>query len=154
MVCSVFLALLMPFIAAPRPEKPRVYACASNQKQIIQAALLYAQENGEVLPMAITTNELSLLKKVLHCPTQRSRGIGYGYNQALQGRKMDEFADYTMMPVTADGGTAQHFITTIRDIDTTRHNGHAVVAFLDGHVEQVKADKLTTLLLTTAIKPK
>lgn len=158
--CAVFpiafslLALYLLVISRYHGDKdPPWTLCMSNQKQIAQAAMMNAQEQDEVLP---SVSELLPLvpEKVLRCSARCDIAVGYGYNQALQGRKLDDIVDASIMLLSADGGNAAHLITGPSDIVTTRHSKQAVIAFVDGHAELLAAGKLATVRLSPAGKGK
>lgn len=133
-IIAILAAILFPVFAKAR-EKARQTQCMSNQKQIVQALLMYAQENDEKCPDN-TTIWTQVPAKVLKCATAgKSVTNAFGYNQNVSGRSLGEINDHTLVLVTADTAAgAANQLDAANDFDR-RHDGKAIASFLDGHVE-------------------
>ena len=72
---AILAAILFPVFAKAR-EKARQTQCLSNQRQMAVAATMYAQDNNETFPPALTPttwiSALGLSGKVLKCPDDAS----------------------------------------------------------------------------------
>lgn len=147
-IIAILAAILFPVFAKAR-EKARQTSCTSNQKQIVQALLLWSQENDEKLP-AVTEfwTAINVPDKVKRCATAgKTPTTAYVYNAGCNSMAMADFIDPTATMVTADGttrtagairyftGTFQNFTAYTNDDITLRHDSKAIVSFLDGHVE-------------------
>ncbi|MHB0938020.1 MAG: DUF4190 domain-containing protein [Armatimonadota bacterium] len=107
--------------------------CLQNERQIAQAAQMYAQDHEGMLP---TPDQLIAsdycTSDVYLCPSQLDAPIGYGLYQSVAGQKWDNLSDPRATPLLADGGNASHLIVSDADI-AKRHMGGYNQAFLDGH---------------------
>jgi prepilin-type processing-associated H-X9-DG protein len=108
----------------------------NNQKQIVTATLMYAQDHEELLPPADGYwGAVNLDKGVLICPTAGTkRTIGYGYNSNFAGQALGELPSPESALITADSTASDGILVAMSDIDK-RHLTKAIVSFADGHVE-------------------
>jgi prepilin-type N-terminal cleavage/methylation domain-containing protein/prepilin-type processing-associated H-X9-DG protein len=141
-IIAILAAILFPVFAKAR-EKARQTACLNNQRQIATAILMYAQDHDELLPTADGVwGAISLDKGVLICPTAGTKlANGYVYNterdktgaylvagQAIGNVKdANGNADPSVIWLTVDGDSSA-------GQPVMRHNGKAVMSYLDGHV--------------------
>jgi prepilin-type N-terminal cleavage/methylation domain-containing protein/prepilin-type processing-associated H-X9-DG protein len=135
-IIAILAAILFPVFSKAR-EKARQTNCLSNQRQIVMAAMMYAQDNGEILPDAASwMSEISISAKVFKC-MDNIQANSYGYNVAMDGQSLGGFAsqDPTTLAVTADtlNTTNPPVLNTSADVNLI-HNGQAIYSYLDGHV--------------------
>jgi prepilin-type N-terminal cleavage/methylation domain-containing protein len=98
-IIAILAAILFPAFAQAR-EKARQISCASNQRQLGTALLMYAQDYEETLPLAAYPDGFSFVtwhdildpytrnRQIWHCPSSQIRKIDasgketthYGYN--------------------------------------------------------------------------
>ncbi len=126
-IIAILAAILSPVFAKAR-EKARQTNCLNNQKQIVLAVMMYAQEHDELLPTSDTVwGALNLDKGVLMCPTAGTKiPIAYVYDDRLSGMALGEVPSPTDMFVTTDG---------ISGAVDRRHSGKLLFSAVDGHVE-------------------
>jgi prepilin-type N-terminal cleavage/methylation domain-containing protein len=156
-IIAILAAILFPVFAKAR-EKARQTQCMNNQKQIMLAVTLYAQDHEEALPDAANIwTALALDPGVLKCPN-KTLANGYVFNVKLSGVLLGEVKGVTSDAVMCvmDG---QHNnpsnpaalknvafslapTGTGGDVDIRRHASF-VAAALDGHVEHIKHDSAT-----------
>jgi prepilin-type processing-associated H-X9-DG protein len=146
LIIAILAAILFPVFAKAR-EKARQTQCLNNQKQIVTALLMYAQDHEELLPTSDTVwGSISMDSGVLICPTLGTKiKNGYVYSSVLSGKALGEIETPVNEIAVADGAaTGASAIANVaslaKDFDTARHQGAMNAAFLDGHVER------TTLL--------
>ncbi len=141
-IIAILAAILFPVFAKAR-EKARQTSCLNNQKQIVTATIMYAQDHNELLPTADQFwGSISMDKGVLICPTKGTKvANGYVYNNFAAGKALGEITDVTGTMITADGnssstaGAFPNVAYTYTDVESTRHGGKAIVSFADGHGE-------------------
>ncbi|HOF89999.1 MAG TPA: hypothetical protein PLZ36_18130, partial [Armatimonadota bacterium] len=122
-------------------------ACASNQRQLVMAVTMHAQDHDEVLPHAATAwRDLAVERGLLACPAASTTPNGYVYLNNCAGVALGDIASPAGQAVIADG---QHRATgqTAGQLPTYdniayqaddfawRHAGKLMAGFLDGHVE-------------------
>ena len=173
-IIAILAAILFPVFSKAR-EKARQAKCISNQKQVTLAITIYTQENDEALPGSAWTSETGLTGKVLDCPNTSNSGsaaapdylyfAGPTAGKLLNGRKLGEFADATIIPVCTDylsAGSGDAFINKAGIIDIAadilpkiamRHNGNVIMGFLDGHVAMLKGSEVTEGLFAGLLGP-
>ncbi len=135
-IIAILAAILFPVFAKAR-EKARQTSCTSNQRQIVLAVQMYAQENNELLPPAASwMSALGLAAKVYKC-LDNTAANGYGYHTLLDGQTLGSFntVDPTIITVTADTSNVSNppLIATATDVNPA-HSSKAIYSFLDGHV--------------------
>jgi prepilin-type N-terminal cleavage/methylation domain-containing protein/prepilin-type processing-associated H-X9-DG protein len=140
-IIAILAAILFPVFAKAR-EKARQTACLNNQKQIVTAMLMYAQDQDELLPTADAVwGAISLDKGVLVCPTAGTKvKNGYVYSSLVAGIALGEISDPTAEVLVADGKAlssavakpAANVLYAPGDLDW-RHNNGYIAAFVDGH---------------------
>ena len=134
-IIAILAAILFPVFAKAR-EKARQTKCTSNLRQIVLGALMYAQENGEILPVASNFwNAVGVPQALFVCPTKKTQQNGYGYNTCLSGVSLGDVDPNSTVefPVVADSAVANNIIGLSQDFEY-RHDKKVVVGYLDGHV--------------------
>jgi prepilin-type N-terminal cleavage/methylation domain-containing protein/prepilin-type processing-associated H-X9-DG protein len=141
-VIAVLAAILFPVFAKAR-EKARQTTCLNNQKQIVTAALMYAQDHEEILPSSAEFwGVLNLGRGVLVCPTAGKRVLnGYVYNNSIAEKALGELDPPTSIKITADGETKSvenpaglpNVGYGAKDV-AARHGRKAMASYLDGHI--------------------
>jgi len=174
-IIAILAAILFPVFAKAR-EKARQTTCLNNQRQIVTAVLLYAQDHDETLPPGGGVwGAIGLDKGALQCPTLGTKvKIGYTYNGGshLGGQALGEYSDPTQVLVTGDtaltsdpspslvnadnnsgtadlviSGDAQRQLSSYYNLNA--HGKGLITSYLDGHVVLMKtdtADAVATLL--------
>jgi prepilin-type N-terminal cleavage/methylation domain-containing protein len=145
-IIAILAAILFPVFAKAR-EKARQTQCLNNQKQIVTAATMWAQDHEEKLPASdVFWGELGLDKGVLMCPTAGTKvANAYGFNGALSGVALGEILDPVSTMLACDA--KKNTLSTPDDIDN-RHLNQVITVLADGHVETVD---LTTAVTYFAI---
>jgi prepilin-type N-terminal cleavage/methylation domain-containing protein/prepilin-type processing-associated H-X9-DG protein len=159
-IIAILAAILFPVFAKAR-EKARTNSCLNNQRQIMVAVAMYAQDNSETL-MPATGTWATYLKPyneatIYDCPSKTGKGTNdkpeYGFNTNLLGKTLGDLKDPALFIATGDIVTSGadaltppftlSAATAEPNLDT-RHNNGVVLSFLDGHVNtlQVKSGQL------------
>ncbi len=134
-IIAILAAILFPVFAKAR-EKARQTACINNQKQIVTASLMFAQDHDEMFPTADNFwGSISMDRGVLICPTAGTKiANGYGMNANLGGVALGEIPSPEQVALVTDALTANNQVMVAGDADK-RHSGKAIWGFIDGHVE-------------------
>ena len=164
-IIAVLAAILFPVFAKAR-EKARQTSCMNNERQIITALIMYAQDHDGQFPQATTwTSDLSGKyingSKVWDCPTAKTRGSegkpAYFYvaGSFLSGLRQaqiaypsqaiaigDLYQSATAVAYVNDGG-ANNLAMALSTVDF-RHDGSGVFAYLDGHVTLASKSTITS----------
>ncbi len=146
-IIAILAAILFPVFARAR-EKARQTSCINNQRQIVLAINMYAQDHEETLPESQSVwGGLNLSSGVLICPTAGNKQAnGYVFNDAWGGVSLGEIIDPLSAGLTADGnatpnGTGQNLSPNIaysnKDF-ALRHSEKLIVGYADGHVALTK----------------
>ena len=136
-IIAVLAAILFPVVAQAR-EKARQSTCASNQRQIAAAVLMYAQDHEEALPHSATVwVDINVDTGVLVCPTKgKSVPNAYGYNSLISGAAIGTVKDPMSVPLTADAMKKLFYPNVLYsggDVDK-RHTNKAILSYCDGHI--------------------
>ncbi len=140
-IIAILAAILFPVFAKAR-EKARQASCTNNQKQLVTATLMWAQDNNEMLPDAAGFwGDLNIDRGVLKCPTKSRLANGYVFNQMIGGIALGKLTTPETAMVVTDGshiGTAtqpyDNVAYSAADFDLARHNNKALAGYSDGHV--------------------
>jgi prepilin-type N-terminal cleavage/methylation domain-containing protein/prepilin-type processing-associated H-X9-DG protein len=143
-IIAILAAILFPVFAKAR-EKARQTNCTNNQKQIVTAALMWAQDHEEMLPDSSTFwGAISLDKGVLRCPTKSRMANGYVATGEC-GKALGAIRYHETAVLVGDGittktqGTGEVVVPNVAyqaaDFETTRHGGKFIAGYVDGHVE-------------------
>ncbi len=151
-IIAILAAILFPVFAKAR-EKARQSSCMSNEKQLVTATLMWAQDHDEMLPDAATYwGALNIDRGVLKCPTKSRLANGYLFNQNIAGIALGKLVPPETTLVLGDGAhttsTAQpldNVAYTTAEFDTARHSNKMLAVYMDGHVE------MTTTLPPTIV---
>ena len=153
------VSLVYPAIAQIREHK-LAKSCMNQQRKIAQALLIYAEDNGGMLPESTAvwaklqpemTNARSF-----HCPSEHGgpTAISYGFNRRLDRVPISSISNAYELVMTADSNSPAHTINSMEDITmrhaddyTDRYGKMFVASYLDGHVD-MKRDR------TIKLKPK
>lgn len=123
-IMAIILAMLLPAIATAREQARRV-ACASNEKQLALACVIYAQDYDGLLPQSF--DQLSKYgvtsDKLLKCPSDPD-AAGSSYELMLAGRKLNEIKEPSTTPLVTES-------------PGNHHGRGSNVAYADGHVQWV-----------------
>lgn len=150
-IIAILAAILFPVFSKAR-EKARMIKCTSNQRQIAQAALLWAQENDEKLPQGATFfTDINVPAAVLKCPTAgREVSLAFVYNAWVAGKALAQAKDSSTTILVGDGKTTGIGSTLTISGQTytkeqklgygaedyiARHTKRYLCAYLDGHVD-------------------
>jgi prepilin-type processing-associated H-X9-DG protein len=142
-----------PMIALPR-EYVTSTPCASHQRQLAIAIIMYAQDHGDRLPSSFADlTEYRDAPRIFDCPPGHgafTRG-GFGYNASLFGLKRD-IADPAALIVTADSIEPNMLMRSEDDIAWKRHGNGCNLSFLDGHTKWHQAEN-GPLFIPIRMKP-
>ncbi len=146
-IIAILAAILFPVFAKAR-EKARQTACLNNQRQILTATIMYAQDQNELLPTSDNFwGALNLDKGVLICPTLGTKiANGYGDNAALSGKALGEMPDPSNTLLVADSVTSKGNVLKDPGALDARHGGKVITAYLDGHAAISTLDDATCAL--------
>lgn len=143
-IVAILAAILFPVFAKAR-EKSRQTACMNNQRQIVTAINMYAQDHQETFPPDPGTGSWAALLSptVYDCPTSSWKGTvaapdygvnGYLYSMTLNDAKAPERTIATSDLIAGTAGASLRLLNGDVPIDP-RHSDGAIFSFLDGHVE-------------------
>jgi prepilin-type N-terminal cleavage/methylation domain-containing protein/prepilin-type processing-associated H-X9-DG protein len=101
-IISILASMLFPVFSRAR-AKGRQAACISNQKQIVLAMLMYAEDFDETLPFGSVGNPPLLWYRaiypythnyqILYCPDRKDKGPAYGMNWHASGQAVGQMWD-------------------------------------------------------------
>ncbi|MHB9024571.1 MAG: hypothetical protein ACYC7E_10400 [Armatimonadota bacterium] len=128
-------AILVPvFIFFSAQRTLRRTSCIGNQQKIAMEIIMFAQDNGDVLPSATTVwDDVKVPKQYLVCPMRGDLANGYGYNRFLTDRGISEVGNPMLRLLTADCANGSNLLLKLSDIDC-RHSKGFIASYLDGHV--------------------
>jgi prepilin-type processing-associated H-X9-DG protein len=144
----IYAALLLPALAAAR-QKAEAINCVSNERQLAMAVRIYASQNTNHFPAAVTWCDAIKPDvgsvKVFKCVAVNPGGeCDYAFNAGLDGMDEAKIAPNTVMIFESDGGWNAHGGPELM-IRKPRHAGVFVVAFADGSVQQLRESQINTL---------
>ena len=141
-IIAILAAILFPVFAKAR-EKARQTKCTSNQRQIAMAALMYAQDNNEILPTADATSTgfwsaTGVPSAVLACPDKKTQSNGYDFMNYWGGKSLGDIPTASFAVLVADGlqttsGPQANIAYVGSDLEL-RHDKKIIVGYADGHV--------------------
>jgi len=145
-IIAVLAAILFPVFAQAR-EKARQTSCLNNQRQIVTAIMMYAQDNENTFPdSSIVWEKLTpiISPKVLMCSTQVKKALNsYVYCNGASNVSIGSILKPSDMMCTADGIHAATRTGPMLTYDNIaygasdydfRHMGQFIASFADGHV--------------------
>lgn len=129
--------------------------CATNIRQLSNASQIYAQDHQGRLPGTWSDLDPILESRFAYpCPLYWGKDTtGYGFNQAVAGRKLSSIQDSDSVILFADSNSTDGMIRSRADIDEKRHEtgpGHGlywhigpwprvfVVTYVDGRTAVLK----------------
>ncbi len=145
-----YMASLLPFATAiARPQtlaswmnKTEEQVCLSNMKQLGLAGVQFLADHRGKFTLKTATAKKSLeayypgIDRIFHCPQDKSGADSYAFNRNLEGVRATDIAQPQQTVMLYDGKNGRLAF---------RHNGRAVVAFADGHVELVSRQQAKSL---------
>ena len=146
----IMAAMLLPALSAAK-NKAQAISCLNNEKQLSLAVRMYSLDHTNRYPTAATwCDDIQTavgMDKVFKCPAAESLRCGYAYNAKLDGVDESSVNPQTVMIFESDQGWNASGGPELAA--ESRHGRGAAkmmnVAFADGHVERVTADRLATL---------
>jgi prepilin-type N-terminal cleavage/methylation domain-containing protein len=127
-IMAMLAAILFPVFNKAR-EKGRQATCTSNQRQIVTAIIMYA-DDWETYPGVDWRGTVQGLdKKVLNCPSYSEKEAGIGMNGFLHGIRHDLVFNPSGLIATCDS-----YLTSTIEPDFARHSKGALNGRLDGSV--------------------
>jgi len=130
-IITILTAIIIPVINRARATT-RQTVCVSNQRQIVQAILMRAQDENRLPAATDLWSELDLPPKLYKCPTHPQLAHGYIYNNSLAGKGLGNIPAPQRTPLTADG-QEQNALSFYMGLEY-RHGDKLVAGFVDGHV--------------------
>lgn len=129
-VGAILAAMLFVVITKARAKSYQMQ-CTSNQRQLVSAIQLWAQDNGGYPPADLVWRAVEMPPKLLRCPAAGRATPAYTYNGDLSGHGGDMPGYSSTTYVTADGDDNSYI---------ARHAGKVLVGYEDGHVSLVALD--------------
>ena len=146
----VLPAMLIPALVAAK-AKAQAINCMNNERQLDLAIKMYADQHNNQYPPAATwcdaINNNVLSPNIFKCPTAAPTSrCDYAFNSKLDGIDQSKVSPQTVVLFESDGGWNASGGTELA-VNPPRHNHNRTftIAFADGHVEMVTADRLGTL---------
>jgi prepilin-type processing-associated H-X9-DG protein len=142
-------AMLLPAFAKAK-ERAQTIQCVNNMKQLSLAVRLYSNDNNDRFPPATTWCDAILTytsgsTTIYQCPAgDRSKRCDYAFNAKLGGMSLTKVNPNTVVLFETDGGWNASGGPELM-LKQPRHRNVSVVAFADGHVEQVLPSGLAAL---------
>ena len=154
-VVAMVLAIAMPAVSRAKQVAERV-VCAQNMKQINLAIHLYTVENDNQFPTAKEWYDLIELyigksaREITRCPVESQGTFSYAFNQNLDGLTTEEVEPDVVMLFESEPGRnmtgGPQLVKTNRHPASDRASfGGCNIAFFDGRVEFVNADRIPKL---------
>ncbi len=108
-IISILASILFPVFSRAR-AKGRQAACISNQKQIVMALLMYAEDFDETMPAGGSLGiqwydaiySYTHNYQVLYCPDRKDSGPGYGMNWMASNQALGSFWDAAAKVLVGD----------------------------------------------------
>jgi prepilin-type processing-associated H-X9-DG protein len=148
LMLPIFAGMLLPALARAK-EKAQTIACVDKMKQLALAEVMYEGANqNHFTPAATWCDALKPYTggstKMFQCPAgDAAQPCGYAFNAKLGGLDTAKVSPDTVLLFESDAGwNASGGLELVRR--PSRH-GVFVVAFVDGHVEQVSESRLAAL---------
>jgi prepilin-type processing-associated H-X9-DG protein len=141
---------LMPMMQGAR-ENVQLAACTSNMKQLVLAAMMYAQDWDGTFPSENWAEELKPYVQntaIYACPATEGKAVGFALNEMLAAAKLNEVKDPAEIPLFFEADLPDDVAFGGADavMAEPRHNGMIVVGFVDGHAKAMPPDALRDLL--------
>jgi hypothetical protein len=148
LMVPVSAAMLLPALAKAK-QRAQTIACINNMKQLALAVRIYSGENGDHFPPAKTwcdsIKQYAGSDRIFKCPAaSQSDRCDYAFNSRLDGMEEKNIDPNTVLFFeTEDGWNASGGPEMM--LPRSRHGRIYVVAFADGSVQSVTADRLAGL---------
>ncbi len=148
-IIGVLLAMIAPAIASTR-TRSQAALCMNNMRQIAMAALMYADDNSEVIPNVEDTVNYTENQDVYHCPndndpTRDCSYVAWKWTPAsmLPGANPSYATDKVLY--------VESEISDKNNIEGAnsiayRHSDRAIVVFADGRAMSGNRDQMTVFL--------
>lgn len=138
-----FVPLLFVIFGKARPNYPPTI-CSNNQRSLAMGMIMYAQDHGNRLPRQLSDIRAYVEPDDLVCPLSKRAfhgTLGYGLNSSLSGMSLsdlEKIPNPSSILLTADSIQPNMLITSITDIDTTRHVALKVITKRSGDADSVE----------------
>lgn len=141
-------ALLLPALAKAK-QRAQTIQCVNNMRQLALGTRMYSQEHGNHFPPAATWCDALKPEvggdKVFRCPAGGPDDrCDYAYNSKLDGIEDNNISPRTVLFFETDPGWNVSGGAELM-LGKSRHGRTYVVAFADGHIEQLTAVHLAEL---------
>jgi prepilin-type processing-associated H-X9-DG protein len=148
LLLPVYVALMLPALAVAK-QKAQTINCANNLKQLAAAVQIYSADHKEQLPPAATWCDAirshASSGKIFQCPAgNRAERCHYAFNAKLGGMDISKVNPDAVMIFETEGGWNVSGGPELM-LKRPRHGRVFVIAFADGHVEQLTGSKLDAL---------
>ncbi len=154
------MADILPWLMMARAEAAQdevahaqepIDTCRSNLKQLSLGFMMYIEDFGQVLPgedWAQTTQPYLKNVQILTCPSRPELEVGYAMNEKLLEAEVGRIRNVsrTIMLFESNIGGESPIGGPEALPDEPIHGDQIVVAFVDGHVENVSLDEARELL--------
>jgi len=142
------VAMFLPALAKAK-QRALTIQCVNNMKQLALGARIYSQDHQNHFPPAATWCDALKPEvnadKVFKCPAGNINDrCDYGYNSQLDGLEEKNIDPNTVLFFECDPGWNVSGGADLM-LRPSRHGRTYVVAFADGHVEQLTAARLAEL---------
>ena len=150
-IMAILLAILIPAMGQVR-EKAQQVVCISNMKGLAMATMIYANDYDDSFPTAnqwcdLLISEADVSEKSFYCKEQPDGSFSYGFNKNLDGLKISDVGQNTVMIFESDGD--RNATGGPEMLAAERHEGRGCnIVFVDGHVEFVRTEDFGNLKWT------
>jgi prepilin-type processing-associated H-X9-DG protein len=148
LMLPVWAAMLLPALAKAK-QRAQTIQCVNNMRQLALAVRIYSSDHNNQFPPAATwcdtlKSEVGS-EKVFKCPAANENDhCDYAFNSAVGGKEEKEIDPNTVLFFETDDNWNANGGKELM-IQKWRHGRLCVVAFADGHVEQVNVQRFSTL---------
>ena len=150
LMLPIYAALLLPALAQAK-QRAQSINCMSNVRQLSLAVMMYSSDNNDLLPRTNSwcdqITQYVRSADPFRCPTgEGSLRSHYAFNAKLSGLsqiKISRRANTVMLFETEGGWNASGGPELM--LKSPRHGKQFIVAFTDGHVEQINEARLQNL---------
>jgi prepilin-type processing-associated H-X9-DG protein len=145
----LYAAMMLPALARAK-QQAQTIACVNNMKQLALAVTIYSSDNKDHLPPAATWCDAIKVytggsEVVFRCPAgDATQRCTYAFNAKLGGMDSTKVNAGTVLLFETEGGWNLSGGPELM-LKQPHHGAVFVVAFVDGHVEQVTESRLATL---------
>lgn len=153
-LCAIILAILMPAFGKAKHLVQREL-CSVNMKSLSVAIMVYANDYDGRFPTAekwcdLLIEHADVSEMSLRCPVSTESSFSYAYNQNLDGLTRENIGPDVVMIFESEPGAnlsgGPELVKTNRHPASDRASfGGCNIAFTDGHVEFVNADRIPNL---------